>query len=86
MPTARGHNYAGRMGHWCLVASGASDALMACILYRRHLDRRQLLRGSGVKSKIAKTLAQNIASVLSPPTSELVKTHISRKHMYQGEI
>ena len=36
--------------------------LMACVLYRRHVDRQQLRRCPGVKSKVAKTLAQNIAS------------------------
>lgn len=60
--------------------------LMARILYRRHVDRRQLLRCGGIKSKTAKTLSQNIAPVPAPPTSELVKAHVSRKHMHQGEI
>ena len=60
--------------------------LMACVLYRRHVDRQQLRRCPGVKSKVAKTLAQNIASLPAPPTSELVETHISRKNMNQGDI
>ena len=60
--------------------------LMACILYRRHVDRQQLRRCGEVKSKVAKLLAQNIAPIPAPPTSELVKAHVSRKSMHQSDI
>ena len=60
--------------------------LMAQVLYRRHVDRRQLYRSRGIQSKDAKLLAKNIASIPPPPTSELVKSHVNRKHMKQGEI
>ena len=54
--------------------------------YSRHVDRQQLRRSGGVKSKVTKTLAQNIASIPAPSTEELLRSHVSRKNMHQGEI
>ena len=59
--------------------------LIAKTLNRKHLDT-SIVRATGMKSSVAKTLFPNIANIPAIPTEQLLSEHVSRKTMTHSQI